>query len=266
MAEPASNALRVTLDDRGVARVTLARPEKHNAFDEGVIAAMTRAFAALGADPAVRAIIVSGEGKSFCAGADLDWMRRAGGWSEAENRADAQRMSDMFLAIDICPKPVIARVHGAVFAGGLGIVACADMVVATADARFCVSEVKLGLIPSNISPFLTAKVGAAAARRWFLTAELFGAAQAQAMGLVHEVAADAATADAVVEGWVKALLAAAPGAVAEAKALIRDVAGRPVTDELRAMTAGRIAARRASDEGREGLAAFLDKRPPGWAG
>jgi methylglutaconyl-CoA hydratase len=248
-----------------VARVTLARPERHNAFNEQVIAGLTDAFTALGRDPAVRAIIVSGEGKSFCAGADLDWMKRAGEWSEAENRADALRMSDMFLAIDTCPKPVIARVHGAVFAGGLGIVACADMVVATADARFSVSEVKLGLIPANISPFLVAKIGASAARRWFLTAELFGAGEAQAMGLVHEVAADLPAADATVDGWVKALAAAAPGAVADAKRLIRDVAGRPITDELRTMTAARIAARRASDEGREGLAAFLEKRPPGWA-
>lgn len=265
MGEPASDGLRVTLDARGVARVTLARPEKHNAFDEGVIAAMTRAFAALGADPAVRAIVVSGEGKSFCAGADLDWMKRAGAWSEVENRADALRMSDMFLAIDTCPKPVIARIHGAVFAGGLGIVACADMVVAVDGARFSVSEVKLGLIPANISPFLVAKIGAAAARRWFLTAELFDAAQARAMGLVHEVVADTAAADAMVEGWLKALAAGAPGAVADTKALIRDVAGRPVTDELRTMTAERIAARRASGEGREGLAAFLEKRPPGWS-
>ena len=258
--------LRSEIDPHGIARVTLARPERHNAFDEALIAALTAAFSQLGDDPAVRAIVLSGEGKSFCAGADIDWMRRAGGWTEAENRADALKLSDMLLAIDTCPKPVIARVHGAVAGGGVGLVACADMVVAVEGATFRLSEVRLGLTPATISPFVIAKIGQSAARRWFLTAEGFGAEAARAMGLVQETAIDASAADAVVSDWLAHLGSAAPGAVADAKALIRDVAGQPVTDDLRALTAQRIAARRASPEGREGLAAFFENRKPGWTG
>jgi len=251
--------------DAGIAHVTLNRPERHNAFDEGLIASLTTAFNVFGIDPTVRAIVLSGAGKSFCAGADLDWMKRAAGWSEAENRADAMKLSDMLAAIDICPKPVIARVHGNVAGGGVGLVACADMAVAIDGAQFRLSEVRLGLTPATISPFVVAKIGASQARRWFLTAEAFGAQQAEAIGLVHEVAADAAAADAVIVNWLSHLATAAPGAVADAKTLIADVAGRPVTDVLRALTADRIAARRTSTEGREGLAAFLDKRKPDWS-
>lgn len=251
--------------DAGIARITLARPERHNAFDEGLIAELTTAFNVFGIDPTVRAIILAGEGKSFCAGADLDWMKRAAGWSEAENRADAMKLSDMLQAIDTCAKPVIARVHGNIAGGGVGLVACADMAVAIAGAQFRLSEVRLGLTPATISPFVVAKIGASQARRWFLTAEAFGTAQAQAMGLVHEVAADATAADAIIANWLNHLAAAAPGAVADAKRLVTDVADRPITDGLRALTADRIAARRASAEGREGLAAFLDKRKPQWS-
>jgi methylglutaconyl-CoA hydratase len=251
--------------DAGIAHVTLNRPERHNAFDEGLIASLTTAFNVFGIDPTVRAIVLSGTGKSFCAGADLDWMKRAAGWSEAENRADALKLSDMLAAIDTCAKPVIARVHGNVAGGGVGLVACADMAVAIEGAQFRLSEVRIGLTPATISPFVVAKIGTSPARRWFLTAEAFGAQQAEAMGLVHEVAADAAAADAIIANWLSHLAAAAPGAVADAKTLIADVAGRPVTDALRALTADRIAARRASAEGREGLAAFLDKRKPDWS-
>ncbi|KAB7648946.1 enoyl-CoA hydratase-related protein [Polymorphobacter fuscus] len=249
----------------GVAHVTLARPAQHNAFDEVLIAALTATFNALGIDPAVRAIILSGEGKSFCAGADLGWMKRAAAFTEAENRADAMRLSDMLAAIDSCPKPVIARVHGNVAGGGVGLVACADMAVAIDGTQFRLSEVRLGLTPATISPFVVARIGAGQARRWFLTAEAFDAAQARAIGLVHETAADAAAADAIIAGWLSHLTAAAPGAVADAKALVADVAGRTITDALRALTASRIAARRASAEGREGLAAFFDKRKPEWS-
>lgn len=252
------------IDDAGVARVTLDRPERHNAFDEALIAALTDAFRTLGAATDVRAIILSGNGKSFCAGADIAWMRRAGSWTDAENRADAMRLSDMLLAIDTCPKPVIARVHGAVAGGGVGLVACADLAVAIDGTQFRLSEVRLGLTPATISPFVIARIGAAQARRWFLTAEGFGAAQAQAIGLTHETAADDAAADAIIAGWLSHLRAAAPGAVAAAKQLVRDVAGQPVTEALRAHTAAAIAARRASDEGREGLSAFFDKRKPEW--
>jgi methylglutaconyl-CoA hydratase len=256
--------LDTTIDETGIARVTLDRPDRHNAFDEALIEALTDTFKRLGQDPGVRAIILSGNGKSFCAGADLAWMRRAGGWTEAENRADAMRLSDMLLAIDTCPKPVIARVHGAVAGGGVGLVACADLAVAVDGAQFRLSEVRLGLTPATISPFVIARIGAGQARRWFLTAESFGARQAQAIGLAHETAADDAAADAIIAGWLQHLRAAAPGAVAAAKQLVRDVAGQPVNDALRGQTAAAIAARRASDEGREGLSAFFDKRKPEW--
>jgi methylglutaconyl-CoA hydratase len=257
--------LNTTIDARGVAKVTLDRPQRHNAFDEALIAAITAAFKTLGADAGVRAIILSGEGKSFCAGADIDWMRRAGGWTETENRDDAMKLSDMLHAIDTSPKPVIARVHGNVAGGGVGLVACADMAVAIDGAAFRLSEVRLGLTPATISPYVIARIGGGAARRWFLTAEGFGAAQAKAMGLVAETAPSHSDADTIINDWLAHLSAAAPGAVADAKALVRDVAGQPVTDELRALTARRIAERRGSAEGREGLAAFFDKRKPGWA-
>ena len=250
--------------DAGVATVALDRPERHNAFDEGLIAALTTTFNVLGIDPTVRAIILSGNGKSFCAGADLDWMRRAAGFTESENRTDAMRLSDMLHAIDTCAKPVIARVHGNVAGGGVGLVACADMVVAVEGVRFRLSEVRLGLTPATISPFVVARIGAGQARRWFLTAEAFAADDALAMGLVHAVAASAEAAQAIVDGWLAALADCAPGAVADAKALVADVTGRPITHDLRTLTAARIAARRASAEGREGLAAFLEKRKPNW--
>ncbi|MFZ4689499.1 MAG: enoyl-CoA hydratase-related protein [Polymorphobacter sp.] len=257
--------LDTTIDSDGIARVTLDRPDRHNAFDEALIAALTDAFIALGNDPAVRAIILAGNGKSFCAGADIAWMRRAGGWTEAENHADAMRLSAMLHTIDTCPKPVIARIHGVVAGGGVGLVAVADMAVVIEGAQFRLSEVRLGLTPATISPFVIAKIGAGQARRWFLTAEGFGAADAERMGLTHETAIDGDAADAVIANWLAHLRSAAPGAVADAKALVADVAGRAVDDELRALTASRIAARRASPEGREGLAAFFDKRQPEWS-
>jgi methylglutaconyl-CoA hydratase len=250
--------LTLNIDTRRVARVTLDRPERHNAFDEALIAALTAAFRGL---PDVRAVILTGNGKSFCAGADLDWMKRASTWSEAENAADAMRLSDMLAAIDACPAPVIAVAHGSVFGGGVGLVACADLVVATPDAKFRLSEVRLGLTPATISPFVVAAIGARQARRYAITAEIFGAEDARRIGLVHEVT-DAP--DEQVAHWLNALLECAPGAVADAKRLVADVSGRPIDDDLRAETARRIAARRASAEGREGVAAFLDKRPPNW--
>ena len=256
--------LLTSIDDHGVARIVIDRPDRHNAFDEALIAALTDNFTTLGNDPAVRAIILSGNGKSFCAGADIGWMRRAASWSEAENLADAMKLSAMLSAIDTCPKPVVARVHGVVAGGGVGLVACADMAVAIEGAQFRLSEVRLGLTPATISPFVIARIGAGQARRWFLTAEGFGAAEAQRIGLTHETASDDTAADAVIANWLTHLGAAAPGAVADAKALVRDVAGRPVSDALRHETAARIAARRASAEGREGIAAFFDKRKPAW--
>mgnify|MGYP005851883755 FL=1 len=253
--------LDVATDASGIARVTLNRPEKHNAFDEALIAALARAFAGFAAAPP-RAVLLAGAGRSFCAGADAEWMHRAALWSEAENRADAQALSDMLAAIDACPAPVIAIAHGAVMGGGVGLLACADLVVAEAGTRFALSEVRLGLTPATISPFVLRAIGPRAARRWFLTGERFGAADALAMGLVHAVSA---TPQAVTDSWISALLGNAPGAVADAKRLVRDLAGRPIDDALRADTAARIAARRATAEAREGLAAFLEKRAPAWA-
>lgn len=254
-------SLLVTLDPSNVAHVTLDRPERHNAFDEALIAALHDAFTGFAASRP-RAVVLRGAGESFCAGADLGWMKRAAGWSEAENEADALKLSDMLAAIDACPAPVIAVLQGAVYGGGVGLVACADMAVAGHGAKFRLSEVRLGLTPATISPFVVAAIGARQARRWFLTAEPFGAAAALAMTLVHAVADDP---EAQLETWLAHLLDAAPGAVADAKALVGDFAGRPVTPGLRQETARRIAARRASGEGREGVAAFLAKRRPAWA-
>lgn len=254
--------LDIATDTRGLARVTLNRPEKHNAFDAATILELTRAFAALGEDAAVRAILLSGNGPSFCAGADARWMREQATLSEEENRADAMRLSDMLATINDCPKPVIAIVHGNVFGGGVGLAACADIVVAKPDVQFRLSEVRLGLTPATISPFVVAKIGQSQARRWFLTAESFGAEQALAIGLVHAVGEDV---EHLAEGWFQNLLLGAPGAIADAKALIRDVADATISYSLRADTAERIAARRAGAEGREGLAAFLEKRKPEWA-
>jgi methylglutaconyl-CoA hydratase len=251
-------ALTLHIDPHHIARIALDRPERHNAFDEALIAALTDAFRGL---HDVRAVILTGNGKSFCAGADLDWMKRAATWNEAENAADAMRLSDMLAAIDACPAPVIAVAQGSVFGGGVGLVACADLVVATPNAKFRLSEVRLGLTPATISPFVVAAIGARQARRYALTAELFGADEARRIGLVHEIS-DAP--DEVVARWLNALLECAPGAVADAKRLVADVAGRPVDDALRAETARRIAARRASPEGKEGVSAFLAKRPPNW--
>lgn len=253
--------LDVERQARGIVRVTLNRPDRHNAFDEVLIAALAEAFAGFASAPP-RAVVLAGAGKSFCAGADADWMRRAAGWSEAENRADAQALSDMLAAIDSCPAPVIAIAHGAVMGGGVGLLACADLVVAHPEARFALSEVRLGITPATISPFVIRAIGARAARRWFLTAERFGATQALAMGLVHAVNE---APEAVAGQWIDGLLANAPGAVAEAKRLVRDIAGQPITPALRAETAARIAARRATPEAREGMAAFLEKRPPAWS-
>ena len=252
-----------SLDDWGTARLTLARPERHNAFNADLIAALTEAFDRLSDAPEVRAIILAGAGKSFSAGADLDWMRAAAGWSEAENQADAMRLSDMLAAINNCAKPVIVVAHGHITGGGVGLVACADMAVAMDGAQFRLSEVRLGLTPATISPFVMARIGARA-RRWFLTAEAFGAAEAQAMGLVDEVAIDADAAEAVVAHWLAHIGQAAPGAVADAKRLALDFANQPITDDLREETARRIAARRVSHEGREGINAFLSKGKPSW--
>jgi methylglutaconyl-CoA hydratase len=249
--------------ESGVATVTLNRPELHNAFDDALIAGLAATFERLGADPAVRIVVLRGAGKSFCAGGDLAWMRRMAGYGEAENVADAMRLAGMLRAWDTLPRPTIAAVHGACFAGGMGLVAGADIALAADDAVFCLSEVRLGLVPATISPYVVRAMGARAARRYFLTAERFRAAEALRLGFVHEVvAADAL--DGAVARLAATLAESATGAQARSKALIAEVADHPISDALLGLTARVIAEARASDEAREGLAAFFEKRKPAW--
>lgn len=263
MTEQATESLLVSVED-GVARVTMNRPEVHNAFDEDLIARLDDAFEKLSADDDVRAIVLAGAGKSFSAGGDLNWMKRMAGFSRDENVADARRLATLMRRIDTCPKPTLALVQGAAMAGGVGLISACDIVIAARNARFSISEVRLGLVPSVISPYVTAAIGARAARRYFLSAERFDADEAHRIGLVHEIVAPEGLEEAgrrMIEG----LGGNAPGAMANAKAMIRDVAGRPVDEALMEETAQRIAAARARAEAREGVAAFLEKRPPPWS-
>ena len=247
-----------------VATVTLNRPEVRNAFDAATIAALHTAFVELGLDAQVRVVVLAAQGAAFCAGADLRYMQQLAGFSEAQNRDDALQLARMLRAVAECPKPVIARVQGDAFAGGFGLVAACDLAVAVASARFCLSEVKLGLIPATIMPHVLRAIGPRAAQRYTLTAEVLDAATAQRIGLVHEVAADAEALDAQVRAWTQALRAASPQALAAAKRLLAEVAHHPLSEALLADTAERIAQARASSDGREGIAAFLEKRKPSW--
>ena len=255
-----------TLDlriDGAVARIWLNRPELRNAFDEVVIRELGEAFAQAGAANQVRAIVLGANGPAFCAGANLNWMRRAADFTHQENLQDAAGLATMLRAIHESPKPVVARVQGDVYAGGMGLVAACDIAVTVDTAWYCLSEVKIGLIPATISPYVVRAMGARAAQRYFLTAERFSATEAHRIGLVHEVvAADAL--DARVEQIVKALTGASPAAVGAAKQLLRDVTGREIDDALVAHTVKGIADIRVSPEGREGVQAFLQKRKPSW--
>jgi methylglutaconyl-CoA hydratase len=254
----------LTVDVReSVARVALARPEVHNAFDETLIAELTQALQALDGDDAVRAVVLLGQGRSFCAGADLNWMKKMAGYGHAENLADAKALAAMLKALHRLSKPTIARVHGAAFGGGVGLVACCDIAVAAQDAAFSLSETKLGLIPATIGPYVVDAMGARHARRYFLSAERFGAAEALRTGLVHDICPGDEL-DGRIDGLLGALVVAGPCAQAEAKALLHAIAGRPIGDAVIADTARRIARVRGSPEGREGVAAFLEKRSPAW--
>ncbi len=258
------SAPRVELLIEGaVAWVWLARPESRNALDGTLVAELRDAVAAASARDDVRVIVLGGRGPVFCAGADLGWMKTAGAFTREENLEDARSIASLFEVIDASPKGVVARVHGAALGGGAGLVAACDIAVAAAGTAFGFSEVRLGLVPAVISPYVLRKIGVSAARELFLTGERFDAARAAAIGLLHRVVPESEL-DAAVAGRVKELLQAAPGAVAAAKALIRDVAGK-APEAVRETTAERIAERRASEEGREGLLAFLEKRPPGWS-
>ncbi len=254
----------LTLHHEGaLATLTLNRPEVRNAFNEQTIVELTLAFDALGRSDTVRAIVLAANGPAFCAGADLNWMKKMAAYTHAENQADALQLAEMLRTIYLCPKPVVAQIQGDCYAGGMGLAAACDIVVAAEEANFCLSEVKLGLIPATISPYVIKAMGENAARRYFLTAERFSARAAQGIGFAHEVVARAAL-EAKVAEIVKALVSNSPNAVQQAKTLVREVVGRPVTQELLADTAERIAHIRASEQGREGVQSFLDKRKPNW--
>jgi methylglutaconyl-CoA hydratase len=253
----------LSLREGPVARLRLNRPDLHNAFDARLIAALTGALAAIASDPHVRVVILEGEGASFSAGADLNWMRGMAAAGEDENRDDALALARLMRTLDELPKPTIARVHGAAFGGGVGLVACCDIAIGTPAAKFGLTESKLGLLPAVISPYVIEAIGPREARRWFATAEIFGADTAHRIGLLHEVVAEDAL-DGAVQRQVEFLLKAGPQAAAQAKALVRRVVQTPDRDRLDADNAALIARLRVSQEGQEGLGAFLDKRKPSW--
>lgn len=247
----------------GVATIWMNRPDVHNAFNAQLIADLTTACIELDADEAVRAVVLAGRGKSFSAGADLNWMKAAGEASEAENFADAMRLAGMLRTLAEMNKPTIARVHGAALGGGMGLASACDICIAGDKAVFATSEVKFGIIPSAISPYVIRAIGERQATRYFQTAERIGAARAAALGLAHEAVASEEL-DAKVKEVVEALLQGGPKSQAAAKDLIRAVANRPLSDAVVEDTARRIASLRATPEAKEGLAAFLDKRPAAW--
>ncbi|MDP3618410.1 MAG: enoyl-CoA hydratase/isomerase family protein [Ramlibacter sp.] len=248
---------------RSIATVTVNRPEVRNAFNDEVIAELTAVFMALAEREEVRCIVLAGSGAAFCAGADLNWMKRMADYSRDENVADAQALARMLRVVYACPKPTIARIQGDVYAGGTGLVAACDMAIASDVAQFCLSEVRLGLIPATISPYVIRAMGARAAHRYFLTAERFSAAEAQRIGFVHEVV-PADKLDAKVDEIAHILAQNGPGAMKACKQLLHDVAGHDISAGLIERTAAAIADIRVSEEGREGVQSFLQKRKPGW--
>ncbi|MPM58781.1 1,4-dihydroxy-2-naphthoyl-CoA synthase [bioreactor metagenome] len=257
-----THALTLTVEG-AVATITLTQPEIRNAFSDEVIAEITQAFRTAGERPDVRAIVLAAEGPAFCAGANLNWMRRMADYTREENIADAGMLAEMLRVIYECPKPTIARVQGDVYAGGMGLVACCDIAVSADHVYYCLSETKIGLIPATISPYVIRAMGARAAHRYFLTAERFTAAEALRIGFVHE-AVNADELDSRVDAILKNLLSASPNAVHAAKKLVQDVAEREIDAKLIEQTVHGIADIRASEEGREGVQAFLAKRKPSW--
>jgi methylglutaconyl-CoA hydratase len=248
--------------DGAILRLTLNRPDVRNAFDEEVIAALTRTARETAADPTIRAVVLNGAGPVFCAGADLGWMTKAIAYTQEENLRDAEDLARMLELLDSMPVPLIARVQGAALGGGVGLVAVCDIVVAADDAVFGFSEVKLGILPAVISPYVLAKTGAAAARELFLTGMRFGAARAREIGLVHAVVPEAGL-DAAIDGYLAEILTSGPGAIAAAKSLIREIHGVSPANVI-GVTTSRIARQRVSPEGQEGMRAFLEKRRPSW--
>jgi methylglutaconyl-CoA hydratase len=257
--------LRTNRDARGVVTLTLDRPEAKNALSAALVTQLTEALAALAADAAVRVVVLTGAGSVFCAGADIGEMRAAGGAPQVQNEADSRRFAKMLECLERHPQPTVALVNGSAYGGAVGLVAACDIAVACAGARFALSEVRLGLVPAMISPYVIRALGTREARRWFLTGEPMDAATALRIGLVHECVDDAALAGAA-SGIVAALLAGAPGAQAEIKRLVRHATGRTdsADEAMLADTARWIARVRAGSEAREGLTAFLERRKPGW--
>ncbi len=251
----------IETDARGVARVTMNRPEVFNAFNEAMIAELGQAFEQLSADPAVRLIVLAGSGKAFSAGADLQWMKRAAEATQAANLEDARRFAAMLQRIAECPKPTLARVQGLALGGGVGLAAACDIALATPDAKFAVSEARFGILPAVIGPYVINAVGPRQARRLALTASRIPASEAQALGLVQEVVEDI---DAALARWIDELLLNGPGALGEIKALFAQLEVGPITPAVRELTAQTIARVRMGDEAREGFAAFLAKRPAAW--
>jgi methylglutaconyl-CoA hydratase len=260
-----SPALTFDIDARGVATITLDRPRLHNAFDDALIAQLIAALQQAAAHPGLRVLVLAANGKSFSAGADLGWMRRMADASRADNLQDAYQLSALMETLDRFPTPTVAKVQGAAMGGGIGLIACCDIALVADSATFALSEVRLGLAPAVISPYVIAKIGASQARRYFVTAERFSARQALAIGLVHEVV-EPGELDAAVVAMLTILLANGPRAMRAAKALVSSVATSRDAAVLRATTAGVIADLRASEEGREGLRAFLEKSQPAWIG
>ena len=257
------NVIELHRPSAHVAEVWLNRPEVRNAFNEELIAALTQTFVALSAEPGLRVIVLGARGKAFCAGADLNWMRAMADYSWEQNRADAQKLADMLWAMDQCPVPVVGRVQGDCYAGGMGLAAICDVLVASDNATFCLSEARLGLLPATISPYVIRALGQQSSRRYMVTAERFSAAEAQRHGLVHRLCAPEQL-DSEVAALVATLVANGPLATRACKLLVRDVSAATMSEALRADTARRIADIRASDEGKEGLQSFLQKRPPAW--
>lgn len=265
MAMSDKNIVLSAIDERGVATVTLNRPEVHNAFDDILIRGLTDCFNSMSNHPDVRVVVLTGAGKSFSAGADLNWMRRMADYSDIENFEDARKVADLLAAIAFCSKPVIARVQGTAMGGGVGLVAACDIAIGSLSAKFALSEVKLGVIPATIGPYVIRAIGERQASRYMITGERFDAEEAARIGLLH-TAVEVGELDNVVEQVVDGLLGNSPNAMKESKELIAAIVNRPIDDDLKNDTADRIARVRASDEGKEGLNAFLNKRAPSWLG
>tara|TARA_B100000446_G_scaffold136549_1_gene128859 strand:- start:454 stop:1302 length:849 start_codon:yes stop_codon:yes gene_type:complete len=251
------------VDDRGVATITMNNPDKHNAFDDSIIAELTHAFHAVANDDQVRLVILASAGKSFSAGADLNWMKRMASYSRDENFRDSEALAEMLRSLNFMPKPTIARVQGAAFGGAVGLVSCCDMAVGTPRASFCLSEVKIGLMPATISPYVVAAIGQRASRRYFTTAERFSADTALQLGLLSQVV-EAEQLDTSIDALITQLLGNSPAAITAAKQLVFDVADKDIDASLIEETCRRIADIRVSPEGQEGLGAFLEKRPAAW--